>query len=251
MGRTERLAGRIDDPNRSARQGVSTPDHLLRHRPGSFPLEGRRLERRREDLAPRSDPYRGDAGRAGGAGLGGFPLERLNPSIQVAVGPAKQAFHFTDLLANLLANRHEFLRELLIQAGDPFRDEADVRAQTFSHDVEMAFEIIKSSIALLVHDADLAPQPFSHDNEMAFEIIESSIRFVESPIRFVESSIRFLESPIRFLVHDADLAPQPFGHDVEMAFDVVGCLAIHRSSCLPRLAPRLISIVAAFRSTKT
>jgi hypothetical protein len=133
--------------------------------------------------------------------LGGFPLERLNPSIQVAVGPAKQAFHFTDLLANLLANRHEFLRELLIQAGDPFRDEADVRAQTFSHDVEMAFEIIKSSIALLVHDADLAPQPISHD--------------------------------------------------VEMSFDLVGCLAIHRSSCLPRLAPRLISIVAAFRSTTT
>ncbi|HEY3123458.1 MAG TPA: hypothetical protein VGK70_05285 [Thermoanaerobaculia bacterium] len=59
------------------------------------------------------------------------------------------------------------------------------------------------------------------------------------------------KSPIGFLVPDADLSPQPFGHDVEMAFDVVGCLAIHRSSCLASRTPRLISIVAGFRARQT
>jgi len=144
--------------------------------------------------------------------LGRFPLERLNPSIQVTVGRSNQAFHIADLIAELPSNVHEFLRELFIQTGDSFGDQANVGTQRLTDDIEVAFELL-----------------------------EFAIRFVESPIRFVES-------PIRFLVHGADLAskatdlasqtadlasqtadlasqtadlgPQPFVPDFDMSFEI-------------------------------
>jgi hypothetical protein len=82
---------------------------------------------------------------------------------------------------------------------------------------------------------DIRPQAFAHDIEMASELVESSVDRGESLTRCLESSIRCLESSIGLLVPGADLAsqatdlaPQAFGNDVEMPFDVVGCLAIHR-----------------------
>src|SRR6266511_6401078 len=74
--------------------------------------------------------------------LGGPVLfERLQPSIQVAVGNAKQDFHFTDLLADLVADAHELQSELLIQAGDSFGHGADVRSESLGDHVGVSLDV--------------------------------------------------------------------------------------------------------------
>jgi hypothetical protein len=179
-----------------------------------------------------------------------FPLERLNPSIQVTVGRSNQAFHIADLIADLPSNIHEFLRELLIQAGDSFGDQTDVGTQRLADDVEMSFELVEFAIRLvespirfLVHGADLpskATDLASKATDLASQTADLAPQATDLAPQATDLAPQATDlapQAADLAPQATDLAPQPFSHDVEMAFEIIrspNVFLVHDADLAPK-----------------